>query len=160
MRKCSSDLSRFESKIAKSECGCWIWVGCFFKDENKRPRYGAFAARQADGSLKQVKANRQAWRYFRNEEPGEKQVLHTCDNKSCVNPDHLYLGTHQQNMKDSRERGTHRSGARHFNCKKSEAGLLERIKDLRRARIPVLEICTYLNIGMTSYYRWKNAGVL
>jgi len=35
---------------------------------------------------------------------GGMHVLHRCDNRICVRPDHLYLGTHQQNMRDVRER--------------------------------------------------------
>lgn len=42
------------------------------------------------------------------------QVLHTCDNKRCSNPKHLYLGTHQDNMQDLAERNPNSSGEKHY----------------------------------------------
>lgn len=149
--KRTDSRERFESKINRDgPNGCWVWTGSYFNSG-----YGQFAIR-AEGKFKAVKASRQAWRYFRNEEPGEMQVLHKCDNKACVNPDHLYLGTHQQNMRDSAERGTHCKGERSHKFKRYE-GLIDRIRDLRRARYPIEWICEYLNIGVTTYYRWTRA---
>jgi hypothetical protein len=46
--------------------------------------------------------------YLTRDDPGPLYVRHTCDNPPCVNPTHLVLGTHQENMNDIKERGTRR----------------------------------------------------
>lgn len=72
---------------------CWEWQG------GKRfDGYGTAVHFGLQG------AHRIAW-YYAHGAPGRKYVLHTCDNPSCCNPSHLYLGTHQDNMRDMVERG-------------------------------------------------------
>lgn len=72
--------------------GCWLWKGGLNNDG-----YGKFW----DGK-KRVKAHRYALRY-----EGPLQVNHTCKNRHCVNPDHLYIGTQSDNMKDRLREGNH-----------------------------------------------------
>lgn len=147
-------LERFLSKVDKStDNGCWLWTGAVFN--HGYPRFKLFEG----GKEKTVKGNRQAWRFFRNEEPGDMHVLHTCDNKLCVNPDHLYLGTHQQNMRDSKERGRHASGVRSGKFK-MHPGLLERIRDLRICGVHDRDIAAHLNIGFSTIDGWARAGFL
>lgn len=143
------DYDRFISKIDKSG-SCWLWMGSRFKRDGKYT-YGAFAIRE-NGVTRTIKANRQAWRYFKNEEPGEKLVLHSCDNKACVNPDHLYLGDHAQNMRDSVERKTHPYGARNWRFIMHD-GIVERVKDLSRGGCAQREIARWLNISVNSVRR-------
>lgn len=76
-----------------------------------RPMYASI--RQPDGTYK--KAHRLALSTATGHTPPDMLALHKCDNKRCINPEHLYWGTHQQNMLDSRERGTSPRGTR--NCK-------------------------------------------
>ena len=73
---------------------CWEWQGSLDSSG-----YGNLSE-----SGKQGVAHRQAWE-LENGDPGDDWVLHTCDNKRCVNPNHLYLGDHTQNMADAWERG-------------------------------------------------------
>ena len=72
--------------------------------------------------------------------PGE-QILHTCDNKRCVNPDHLYKGDHQKNVADAVLRGRYKKGTSHWKAS-IDAALAGKIKwclrnrkDLRQADI-------------------------
>lgn len=74
---------RFEIKFIRDVNDCWIWIA------SSNGRYG-----------KTYKANRVAWELYKKEDPKNLHVLHTCDISLCVNPDHLFLGTHQDNMKD------------------------------------------------------------
>ena len=54
---------------------------------------------------KTCSAHRASWRIFRGEIPKGMHVLHRCDNRCCVNPDHLFLGTHKDNMDDMTQKG-------------------------------------------------------
>jgi hypothetical protein len=52
-------------------------------------------------------------------------VLHRCDNKSCINPEHLELGTHEKNVQDAVDRGRYKIGSRHPNSKLSEDDVIK-----------------------------------
>ena len=56
-------------------------------------------------------AHRAAWVLFKGPIPLGLQVLHSCDNSSCVNPDHLWLGTNDDNVVDKMNKGRHRSNS-------------------------------------------------
>src|SRR5689334_21454689 len=103
----AKDLHRSEKKFTKGD-GCWNWRGSFFKHG-----YGAFFLLE-NGKETTKKASRLSWLVHRGPIADGLMVLHKCDNKACVNPDHLYFGDHAQNMKDSKERKTHCSGQRHY----------------------------------------------
>ena len=95
---CGAELCRFWSKVDKTD-GCWNWMGAL-----KETGYGAFRLKGAKAT---VPSHRYAWEQTRGPIPKDKWLLHTCDNPRCVNPDHLYLGTHQDNVDDMIERGRH-----------------------------------------------------
>jgi hypothetical protein len=82
--------------------GCYLWLRCVGLDGyGKTSRAG-----------KTLRAHRVAYADHYGVEPGEHQVLHRCDQPSCVNPEHLYLGTPLQNMQDKMVRGRWRNGLR------------------------------------------------
>ena len=91
---------RFARSIVKTD-GCWLWKAS--KDKNG---YGIFR-----GSLAGVLFTR-AHRFSYAMHTGDLLVgmhaLHTCDNPSCVNPEHLFSGTNADNMRDKTEKGRSR----------------------------------------------------
>lgn len=75
----------FLEKIQRSP-ECWIWKGP--KMPNGYGRHSVYLA------------HRFSYFYFCGDIPKGKHILHKCDNRLCVNPDHLYPGTHTDNMRD------------------------------------------------------------
>jgi hypothetical protein len=67
-----------------------------------------------------VDAHRISYRLFRGEIPKGAYVLHKCDVRSCVNPDHLFVGTHQDNMQHAVDHRRWPMGERHWNSKLTE----------------------------------------
>lgn len=78
-----------------TESGCWLWGG-----KVNRDGYGYL---HADGRTRL--AHRYWWRNLIGEIPAGMCVLHKCDTPSCVNPDHLFLGTQAENMQDMKIKG-------------------------------------------------------
>ncbi len=86
---------RFESKYVKAPSGCWLWQAC--KDSDG---YGYL---QVAG--KSLGAHRVSWKLINGSVPEGLYVLHSCDTPSCVNPDHLFVGTNTDNMRDKVKKG-------------------------------------------------------
>jgi len=92
---------QFLSKVKKSK-DCWIWQGAI-----SGRGYGNVTF---DGRT--TGAHRVSYILFKGEIVGTKDVCHTCDNPSCVNPKHLFLGTRTDNMHDAMKKGRIACGER------------------------------------------------
>jgi len=89
---------------------CWNWQG-----GKHEYGYGQFQMK-INGKWRAVQGGKAAWLIFRGVVPEGMQVRHKCDNPACVNPEHLELGTHKQNMGDRHTRKTHPFSAK-THCK-------------------------------------------
>lgn len=97
---------------------CWLWTGPL-----NAKGYGQFKATVA--GLDYWSAHRISWAIHKGEIPEDMHVLHNCDNPWCVNPDHLRLGTNQENVDDKKRNGRQLCGERMNTSKLTPAEVQE-----------------------------------
>jgi len=117
------DKLRFWGKVAKSENGCWLWTAA----RKSNFAYGHFRiGRQIHAAHRVAYAITYNWPLEWHGYGSRTNILHRCDNPSCVNPSHLFAGTHTDNMRDMYAKGRRKpaAGDRHGS----------RVKPERRAR--------------------------
>lgn len=117
---------RFFGKVCVAECGCHNWTG--YKLPNG---YGQFRFKG-----KAAYAHRVAWELANGSDPGDAYVLHSCDNRMCVNPEHLSLGSFQDNMDDMTAKRRHAHGSRNAHAKLT----VEQIRAIRASSKKQAEI--------------------
>ena len=105
-------IGRFVHWVEKTE-DCWHWRG-----GRNGTGYGTFRF----SSARAIPAHRASYLLFKGDIPAGMQVLHTCDDRLCVNPEHLKLGTHAENMAEAAVRGRIVSGSDHYFSKHPKCG--------------------------------------
>lgn len=96
-------IEKFNSRINKTS-SCWLWLG-----EKTSAGYGLLNQMEG-GKRYRVYAHRLSAEINIGIIPKKMEVCHTCDNPSCVNPAHLFIGTHKQNMLDMCKKGRWKAG--------------------------------------------------
>lgn len=127
-------MQRFWDKVNKNgpihpvHGGCWIWTAY------KTPLgYGAFCL------AGKILSHRLSWEYANGPIPVGMFVLHKCDVRSCVNPEHLFLGTQKDNMADRNAKGRYAKGETHKQTKLTNADVLAIRADTRTSRVVARE---------------------
>ena len=125
------DWIRFCSKVCTTptDKGCLEWMAC--KDKGG---YGQFKVKGT-----QLKAHRVAFFLCTGTDPRELLICHTCDNPSCVNPEHLFLGTPADNMLDKTAKGRATSGDAHGSSKLTAPDILMIRSDTRTQKLIAID---------------------
>lgn len=110
-----------ESTEHKDENECWEWIG-----SKKSFGYGQITIQYRNYS-----AHRVAYELYHGITLNSNQhILHSCDNPSCVNPNHLHIGTHADNMREKVERKRHPRGETNGSHKLTE----EQVRVIRESK--------------------------
>ena len=127
--------------------GCWNWTGGMHG-----VGYGSLSKKlHASGY-----AHRAAYELANGPIPKGAYVLHKCDNRRCVNPAHLFVGSHLDNIKDMQAKGRHKGGSLPGAKNPSAKFSPEQIGAIReRAQAGVQKKCIEQEFGIseTQYYR-------
>jgi hypothetical protein len=118
------DIKRFWKKVnKKSSEECWEWTASIMNSG-----YGQFFVKE-NSKIKAYSSHRFSWMLAYGEIHDGLCVLHKCDNKICVNPVHLFLGTAKDNRIDAVQkgecRGSYNQGTKNSHAKLSESDVRE-----------------------------------
>lgn len=138
-------LDRFWDKVDKTSNpnGCWEWTAY-----STQAGYGQFA----NWYGKTAYAHRISYEIANNAITKKDIVCHSCDNPKCVNPNHLWLGTPQQNLKDRDIKGRQAKGIQQGLSKLTETQVL----DIRTKSMRAIDYAKKYRVDITNIYQIQN----
>ncbi|MSX98133.1 MAG: hypothetical protein F2743_08480 [Actinobacteria bacterium] len=131
----------FKARFARLHSGgdgCWVW---------KRPTNFTPRVNLDDHSFK---ASRVAFYIGHGKDPGDKLVCHTCDNPLCVRPDHLFLGTTQENTADRSRKGRTRPGSGHGELNKNAKLTAADVLSIRQSKLASRALANKYNVTISA----------
>jgi len=135
--------------MADPNSGCWLWTGSL-----DGSGYGQIGT--GLNKPKMARAHRASWELHKGQIPEGLCVLHKCDVPSCVNPDHLFLGTFADNTHDMMEKGRWRAGplVPHYGTDHGRAKLTtEQVQHIRKKELLLREYAALYGIGTSQVWR-------
>ncbi len=135
----ADEKTRFLQKVKEVESGCHEWQAALHRDG-----YGKFYFRGRD-----TQSHRSGYQILVGQIPEGKFVLHRCDNRKCVNPEHLFLGSGLENIQDMDKKGRRGTRSQIF---ESDA---VKIKALLNAGVSQQKVADAFGIHQTSISRIK-----
>lgn len=130
-------------RIYKNRDGCWIVI-------SHKSKVGGYPVLNRLG--KQIRLNRDMYEKHNGPIPEGMYVLHTCDNRGCVNPEHLFLGTHLDNIADCVRKGRQARGEKNGHAKLTE----DDVRKIREMEGTCREIAEKFNISPSHVSHLKN----
>lgn len=149
-------VESLKAKTVISANECWEWQGC-------KNKYGYGRTMRHP---KNIFTHRLMYELYYGLKPGKSVVMHTCDNPPCINPDHLRIGTHTENMQDMTNKGRRVSlgGESNPSAKLTKSKVTE-IREMCKKGVYARDIAPMFGISMATVYHikngriWKEAGL-
>jgi hypothetical protein len=142
---------RFETKFIKTaENECWLWSGA-----KSYQGYGVFNLHIGKCKYKKVIASRLSYEFYNGQIPIDMFVCHSCDNPICVNPNHLFLGTQKDNLKDMSLKGRSLWGEKNVKAKFTNIQANEIRQKLNEKLCSMSSLAKELNVHLCTIKRIK-----
>lgn len=144
-----SEIERFEEKFIKRP-GCWNWIASTFKNE-----YGKFR----DDKGNTTYAHRKSYEFYNGKIKKGMQICHSCDNRLCVNPEHLFQGSAKDNVEDMIKKGRNvTSNGSKSGMAKLDEGEVKNIRALRSVGYAASYIAKIYNVERNTIYYCTRQG--
>lgn len=154
MKKYKTNQDRITANVKIDGNGCWIWQLSLNKKGKFAYGYIGLGAVKNNTRIN-VAAHRFSYSAFKGEIPDGINVCHSCDNPKCVNPEHLFLGTRQDNVDDreskNRNNPYYKKGCKHPNAIITESNVVT-IIDMQSKGLKSKDIAKEIGVNVRIIY--------